>query len=417
MSLLSTLAPRVLHPHLDVPGSPALKAESETLIDRVRKRPTLQRRLLQGVVVITVLCIVSLVLVIAATLTTAYPLSVGTRAAVSLASYVKATDSRLALQTIRPIDHLPHSPSLGVFDKIFVIHLQGRLERKTRMESLQDALELDFHYVQAIQSQEDIVTKILKHVRHQRVKEGWLKGGKGGSVLSESLASEVAVKRVRSSSQKDDLNALRASAAQQPILLAAINAGWRPHSLFSADAFALLQHPFRVPIGTTGSELWTPAVDGLPRQGGPNVTNSHRWKAPDNNTGIPCVLGLDQVKSRWIVNRHSDEEMASRISGKPIPTLDASGSISSPSEDSGLDATSSDGENTATIPWYQTLSRGMVACWLSHVGVLRQIVEGELRSALILEDDVDMEWDVEERLVGMWGSLPKDGWDIVYLGT
>ncbi|KAF8584949.1 hypothetical protein K439DRAFT_1633071 [Ramaria rubella] len=67
-------------------------------------------------------------------------------------------------------------------------------------------------------------------------------------------------------------------------------------------------------------------------------------------------------------------------------------------------------------PLWHILSRGMVACWIGHLKVLRKIVNMKLDVALVLEDDVDMEFDIENRLMGMWPALPKNGWDIVMLG-
>ena len=32
------------------------------------------------------------------------------------------------------------------------------------------------------------------------------------------------------------------------------------------------------------------------------------------------------------------------------------------------------------------------------------------------EDDVDMEWDIHDRLAALWPGLPED-WDILYLGV
>lgn len=63
-----------------------------------------------------------------------------------------------------------------------------------------------------------------------------------------------------------------------------------------------------------------------------------------------------------------------------------------------------------------TLSPPMVACWNSHLQVIRRIAERpDYQVSIILEDDVDFEWDIEERLKAMWADLPTD-WDVVMLG-
>ena len=47
--------------------------------------------------------------------------------------------------------------------------------------------------------------------------------------------------------------------------------------------------------------------------------------------------------------------------------------------------------------------------------MLRKIADGEDDVAIILEDDVDLEWDLERRLRYLWQFLPSD-WDQVMLG-
>ncbi|CAG8742096.1 11097_t:CDS:2, partial [Acaulospora colombiana] len=83
------------------------------------------------------------------------------------------------------------------------------------------------------------------------------------------------------------------------------------------------------------------------------------------------------------------------------------------------------------------LTRGMVACWHSHVTLIRRIALletqthasnvsdsiGGLRVSvmpnepvyIVLEDDVDFEWDIDERLTSLWTHLPGS-WEIAMLG-
>ncbi|TDL22372.1 hypothetical protein BD410DRAFT_788637 [Rickenella mellea] len=96
------------------------------------------------------------------------------------------------------------------------------------------------------------------------------------------------------------------------------------------------------------------------------------------------------------------------------------------------------------VPFHRILSRGMVACWYSHLSVITRVAEAAMRGgvltrmrnlregsgedgdgggwdgvegvAIVFEDDVDMEWDLQARLVSMWDHLPRD-WDIVFLGN
>lgn len=79
---------------------------------------------------------------------------------------------------------------------------------------------------------------------------------------------------------------------------------------------------------------------------------------------------------------------------------------------------------TRGLPEYKILTLAKIACWSSHLSVIRRIVDGGVTTdtaaeddvSVILEDDVDMEWDIRERLVGVWNALPG-GWDVVFLGT
>lgn len=71
----------------------------------------------------------------------------------------------------------------------------------------------------------------------------------------------------------------------------------------------------------------------------------------------------------------------------------------------------------ALLPPWRILSRGMIACWIGHLYIIRQILRQKLEIAIVLEDDVDLEYDISERLMNMWPALPRDGWDLVMLGT
>ncbi|KAF7340469.1 hypothetical protein MVEN_01967200 [Mycena venus] len=68
------------------------------------------------------------------------------------------------------------------------------------------------------------------------------------------------------------------------------------------------------------------------------------------------------------------------------------------------------------LPEYKVLSRSRIACWHSHLSVIQRVsTHAPENAALILEDDVDMEADIKERLSVIWNLLPSD-WDIVFLG-
>lgn len=68
------------------------------------------------------------------------------------------------------------------------------------------------------------------------------------------------------------------------------------------------------------------------------------------------------------------------------------------------------------------LSSGALSVWYGQTKVIKQIIENGDRSALVLEDDVDIEWDLANLWATVLRRLPKEsqngkeGWEIVYLG-
>jgi hypothetical protein len=71
------------------------------------------------------------------------------------------------------------------------------------------------------------------------------------------------------------------------------------------------------------------------------------------------------------------------------------------------------------LPEFLILTPARIACWYSHMSVIQTVANDKSLkdddAVIVLEDDVDMEWDIHARLRHAWTYLPKD-WDIVYLG-
>lgn len=61
------------------------------------------------------------------------------------------------------------------------------------------------------------------------------------------------------------------------------------------------------------------------------------------------------------------------------------------------------------------LNDAVLATWYSQTRVWKQMLENGDKSALVLEDDVDIEWDIERMWPNMERALPDD-WEIVFLG-
>lgn len=215
---------------------------------------------------------------------------------------------RERLSTIRSSDSLPHSKTLGVFDRIYVINLAARDDRRRVMSDLERAMDIEFTWHNATFYEEDVVSRIMGRLRRWRIEN-----------VVEPQNEETR-----------DPN--------------------RPYVFrWSEDVFEESDDA----LGVRGADLWS----------------------------------LEEEE------RHLEKETTS--DNRTVL----------------LDAYDEDGQRFGKIP----LRPSQIACWHSHYSVLRRIAEGNDEVALILEDDIDMEWDLEHRLSVMWPFLPQD-WDVVLLG-
>ncbi|CAG8731945.1 10147_t:CDS:1, partial [Racocetra persica] len=55
-------------------------------------------------------------------------------------------------------------------------------------------------------------------------------------------------------------------------------------------------------------------------------------------------------------------------------------------------------------------------CYLSHYFVLEEIIKNDYRNALIIEDDVDIEFEISKIMSGFGRVLPHD-WELLYVGN
>jgi len=61
------------------------------------------------------------------------------------------------------------------------------------------------------------------------------------------------------------------------------------------------------------------------------------------------------------------------------------------------------------------VSKGVLGCALSHLGIVEIAKRDGLNTVLILEDDVEFEEGLNEKFVERYKEVPKD-WDMLYLG-
>ena len=64
---------------------------------------------------------------------------------------------------------------------------------------------------------------------------------------------------------------------------------------------------------------------------------------------------------------------------------------------------------------FRQLTSAVLACWYSHTSMWQKMLSRGQKSALFLEDDVDIEWDIGRLWPNALRVLPED-WDMVFLG-
>ncbi|KAI0802989.1 hypothetical protein BC629DRAFT_1438095 [Irpex lacteus] len=139
---------------------------------------------------------------------------------------------------------------------------------------------------------------------------------------------------------------------------------------------------------------------------------------------LPDVL--DTHKTSRPLDNYSSASISSSILSREVwrdPALDGQQSSASTPLTCATGNKTSGPPYDQTLPPYLVLSPPKIACWYSHAQVLQQILEGSESddeskdddAYLILEDDVDVERDLYQRLQEVWKVLPAD-WDLVFLG-
>jgi Glycosyltransferase family 25 (LPS biosynthesis protein) len=215
---------------------------------------------------------------------------------------------RQTLSTIRPFDTAPHSKTLGVADRLYVVSLPSRTDRREIMADLERAMDLEFTWHDATDYHTKDVEVILERIRWWRNEN-----------------------RVNDSEPKADPSSFVFQWADDVDVLG-------PN------------------LGLSGADLWPESV------------------------GKSLLPPLPQVP----------------IPDTRPPNLDSYG-------------------EAGNLFGYTPLRPAQISCWYSHYSLMRKIAEGDDEVAIVFEDDIDMEWDLERRLRRMWPALPAD-WDMVMIG-
>lgn len=160
----------------------------------------------------------------------------------------------------------------------------------------------------------------------------------------------------------------------------------------------------------TGS-LWLKGDDEKIGLSFPDLTTlDDRWK-------------IDRLKAAALssdaVNEQDEENVASDIGGQQVVDwvtyLDSTDKLDmlKPS-DKHINVSDLLYDPVEPLPARQ-VNDGVVATWYSQTRVWKKMVESKDHSALILEDDVDIEWDIERIWPNVERSLAPD-WEVVFLG-
>ncbi|KAG0142250.1 hypothetical protein CROQUDRAFT_50580 [Cronartium quercuum f. sp. fusiforme G11] len=124
------------------------------------------------------------------------------------------------------------------------------------------------------------------------------------------------------------------------------------------------------------------------------------WLIRDRHTVLGNELRLPSLDIDWVQQLYLQDSDPTSLDA---PHSDISARLHDPLE---------------PIPARQ-LSEGALSVWYGHTKVIRQMLENGDQSALVLEDDVDLEWDIATLWASALRRLPKQPgseWEMVYLG-
>jgi hypothetical protein len=364
-----------------------------------------------------------------------------------------------------------YTRTLWVASRIYIVSLPRRIDRRTRMEALFNFMNLDFTWWDATSSQDAIVGEIMERVRWERVMHviythwGLLPQSSLAQAVDGEFGSRVPVQTQHGFKSVSEVEAedpiyWDEDAVTNPHVYPPIHANddstrsISPKS--SNDSFRISFHidieqerpgngtPDR-PLELAGSELWT--LDPLRDARSTQRTNPiPRSPCPDLRLPLPCAplhFAFDMPSMEdpdWEIAEMADAIMqhddidndeggdfsnSLPLTPRGLNYEDLERESAAEETEDDLDEDSSPGSPRlrrhsmapkSPYPFHLTLSRAMIACWNSHFRLLRHIADGSDDIAIVLEDDVDMEYDLPKILNRLSGALPAH-WDIVFLGT
>lgn len=126
------------------------------------------------------------------------------------------------------------------------------------------------------------------------------------------------------------------------------------NDLFAEDVYRLQENPERERLGLAGSDLW---IETAPAQ------------RPSSNTSYLLNISPGISMHQILIDREEGLNLPlAHYNERPVPT-----------------------DQSTAVDLTQALSLAVIACWHSHILTLRKFIDSGKESALILEDDIDME--------------------------
>lgn len=366
-------------------------------------------------------------------------------------SYANRTEQANASTSDVPVAHR----TLGIASRIYVVSLPRRVDRRARLDALFNFMKIEKTWWDATSSQSFLVGVIMERVRWERamhaIRVQWGHEHYPTKAAPQEEDLHAASLRYTTKAFKDavELNEedrvfwnddAEANPDVYPPLLGKLQSGTSLPSLDLEDTSRRnTSKVLRMPLD--GSELWT--LDPLLDNRSTRLTNPIPPPPyPDLRLPIPCAplhLAFDVPSTDAL---YTDEAAALMLyegegsvggeGDKPVKATDSrlrSSFSREPChelcdlevEDMDEDGITQNLERRHPLappspyPHHLTLSRGMVACWDSHLRLLRHIAGSPDESVIVLEDDVDLEFDLGHILNRLGGALPEN-WDIVFLG-
>ncbi|KAG8763907.1 hypothetical protein FRC11_009429 [Ceratobasidium sp. 423] len=245
--------------------------------------------------------------------------------------------------------------------RIYMLNLPRRTDRRERMMRLQAATGLSWTFVDSTDSKAEIVTRIMERVR-------WIR-----------------------------------AAAHLHAIDANFHGWWSDHH----------NNTFEWMHMRNGSESEPSSELGGFARSDP--------ASADHTYPLPVPPSLDQRPPLEVATSHIILRASARDSGQTLKNNPLFNTNPNSARAATRDVTNTLAPRLPKPPYWRILTRAAIACWHSHISVIREIALETTQAGtsdtgvLILEDDIDMEVDIQQRIGRLWEALPP-GWDVLFLG-